>query len=590
MDYKQKYLKYKNKYNNLKNVLKGGIIMEENMKKGIILINGVDNTLNNTDDIMVFIRDKIYDFVNKYSEKQIILDKKRRSEQEFTLYLMSFINRVINNLVPPGPSADVTTGFSIYNTTDGLKYLWRIVNGAQFEDSTNGQTWLTIDKYYVQFLFFTTTGYMNFTIYPDVTKINFDYADEVYKNVSSPKPEIDSHADIYIKYTNINFSTPYIENYIKLFEEEENKENMIDVIRYMYNYYLVKQTPFISFLGKARFWAGAKCSQNNKSFIHYNESEHSTIYYQSDQNKAAQNAYLFTEEIFSHLLFANCNLGFISGGYSGKVASQCGITRTGYEMAKRYEKPLVTIMCNAGRFDRNKHSDVIGYYGMHWSDDTKALSSLTDAAIMIAPFGAWSQIELFYLLYKDKPTGVYLDQNHIDYLKSILTKDNKGQNIKDFFNNESIYNDYISHFGLGPSDKFGMDVLFETLIYDGENIIPNEITQQNITEFNKKFGIPDSHIFTIWHPHYLDNTKDIGIPIFTNYSYITKYILNRLSLNKEYIQIKTQEFQKILRIEKPTQAELTLNRTIENPFNTIVGTYELKDKIRNDLKDVFLIK
>jgi hypothetical protein len=585
MDYKQKYLKYKSKYTYLKNVLHGGN-MEEQMKKGIIIIDGSNNRLQNIDNIMIFIRDKIYEFVNQYSEQKILLDNKLRNNQEFSLYLSSFINKVINNLISSNPT---NPSFSIYNTTDGLKYLWRIINGNMFEEATNGKTWLTIDKYYVQFLFFTTTGYMNFTIYPDVKKINFDYDDQVLQKNPSIKPEIDPHANIYIKYTNITFSTPYVENYKKLFDEEEHKENMINVIKYMYNYYLTKQTPFISFLGKARFLAGSKCSYNNKSFIHYNESDNSTIYYESDQNKAAQNAYLFTEEIFSNLLFTNCNLGFISGGYSGKVSSQCGITRTGYEMAKKYEKPIVTIMCNAGRFDRNKHSDVIGYYGMHWSDDTKALSSLSDAAIMIAPFGAWSQIELFYLLYKDKPTAVYLDQKHIEYLTNILTNDNRGQNIKDFFNNETIYKEYISYFGLGSSDKFGMDILFETLIYDGNNIIPNEITQKNINIFNKMFNIPEGHIFTIWYPHYLNNTKDIGIPIFINYNNITKYILNRLSLNKDNIKTKTLDFQKILDIKKPTQIELTLNRTVENPFNTIVGTYELKDKIRSDLKDIILL-
>ena len=109
-------------------------------------------------------------------------------------------------------------------------------------------------------------------------------------------------------------------------------------------------------------------------------------------NSAAQNAYKYTQELFSNLLFRNCNLGFISGGYSGFNATQFGITRSGYEMAKKYEKPVVTIMCNAGRFDKNENSDAIGFYGMHWSDDTRALSSFSDAAIMIAPFGAWSQI------------------------------------------------------------------------------------------------------------------------------------------------------------------------------------------------------
>lgn len=125
------------------------------------------------------------------------------------------------------------------------------------------------------------------------------------------------------------------------------------------------------------------------------------------------NAYNFTKEIISGLLFRNCNLGIISGGYSGILASECGITRTGYEIAKHYEKPVVTIMCSAGRFDRNRNSDAIGFYGIHWGDDTKALSSFADGAVMIAPFGAWSQVELFFLSYKKKPCAIYLDQLYI---------------------------------------------------------------------------------------------------------------------------------------------------------------------------------
>ncbi len=62
MDYKQKYLKYKNKYNKLKNVLHGGNITEEDMKAGIVIINGSTNTLNNTSEIITFIRDKIMSF------------------------------------------------------------------------------------------------------------------------------------------------------------------------------------------------------------------------------------------------------------------------------------------------------------------------------------------------------------------------------------------------------------------------------------------------------------------------------------------------------------------------------------------------
>lgn len=182
---------------------------------------------------------------------------------------------------------------------------------------------------------------------------------------------------------------------------------MKEVVEYMYKYHDKKQTNFVALLGKARFWANDMCkvckrdnptemTQSNSitSCKYKGYTEH--VFYEPVDKTATMNAYNFTKEIISGLLFRNYNLGIISGGYSGILASECGITRTGYEIAKHYEKPVVTIMCSAGRFDRNRHSDAIGYYGMHWGDDTKALSSFADGAVMIAPFGAWSQVELFF--------------------------------------------------------------------------------------------------------------------------------------------------------------------------------------------------
>jgi hypothetical protein len=66
MNYQQKYLKYKNKYNELKYTLKGGDITDESMKYGVILINGSEQPHKLTDqreNIIKFIEYKIQEFI-----------------------------------------------------------------------------------------------------------------------------------------------------------------------------------------------------------------------------------------------------------------------------------------------------------------------------------------------------------------------------------------------------------------------------------------------------------------------------------------------------------------------------------------------
>lgn len=141
------------------------------------------------------------------------------------------------------------------------------------------------------------------------------------------------------------------------------------------------QLKYISILGKARF---------------------------SNQNIMLRAA-LVTDYVMSNLLFASPTYAFISGGYKGFKSNQYGITRSGYEMAKKYNRPILTIMCNEGKQDCHQFSDATLIYGEHWGEDSIALSQLTDGAIIIAPFGGWTYIECLTLLKNEKIVGIYND-------------------------------------------------------------------------------------------------------------------------------------------------------------------------------------
>jgi len=628
MEFHKKYLKYKNKYLQLKNMMGGDI--EKELQDGKILIKGVeDHVAALAPHELTHDKQGVYDFIKKKISIFLFYHKKngldlrslfnnnnqqnqKRTDDEFVEYLFSFILNVIDNLLLKRynqPNKDTDQVELIYNNIHGLSGdnnnfgLWYIVNGNDFEKSCNGKTWLTIDKYYVQFLFFTTDGYLNFTIYADPKGTNFD----------DPQNALTNKTDIYIKFTDIKFNVEYKEN-LKVILEEKYKSNMDEVINYMYKHYITKQNPFIAFLGKARFWAGDKCEDDITEKIRV-ETQHikklRTYIKCTDNFSASQNAYKYTKELYSNLLFRNCNLGFISGGYSGVGATQFGITRSGYEMAKKYEKPIVTIMCNAGRFDKNEHSDATGFYGMHWSDDTRALSTFADAAIMIAPFGAWSQIELFYLSYKNKPCSIYFSYTYTESLEDYfnknidqITEENTRRNLnitltnihdlfmtkfdyleKDKFGlKQNIGQIFTKKHDLGSADIYGIDILFNNMYYDKGNrkIKLNQKMDDILTKFSKNNKVTP---YTIWYPHYIKDTEineKNGIPVFINYRDISNYTLNKLK-DKSIIQNKIRLLDKYVTIPKKNffkkKMQLTLNRNLEKPFNEFTGSYEKDNDI-----------
>jgi hypothetical protein len=157
---------------------------------------------------------------------------------------------------------------------------------------------------------------------------------------------------------------------------------------------------------------------------------------------------LLTEYIMANLIFVSPSYAFISGGYKGFKDRAYGITRSGYEISKKYNRPIFTIMCNEGRTDSHQYSDAELIYGEHWGEDSVALSQFTDGAIIIAPFGGWTYVECLTLLANKKIIGIYNDFFNI--LNFENNNEIKRQNINFFkFNimeQESILMYYINYY------------------------------------------------------------------------------------------------------------------------------------------------
>ena len=163
------------------------------------------------------------------------------------------------------------------------------------------------------------------------------------------------------------------------------------------------QLKYISILGKARF----------------------------GRDEIKKRTAILSDYVMSNLIFASPTYAFISGGYKGFKTDKYGITRSGYEIAKKYNRPILTIMCKEGKHDSHEYSDAELIYGEHWGEDSIALSQLTDGAIIIAPFGGWTYIECLTLLANKKIIGIYNDlYNILNYEKERDLSDNEIKKLK----------------------------------------------------------------------------------------------------------------------------------------------------------------
>jgi hypothetical protein len=243
------------------------------------------------------------------------------------------------------------------------------------------------------------------------------------------------------------------------------------------------QLKYISILGKARF-------------------KHPEIIYRTS---------FLTDYVMANLIFASPSYAFISGGYKGFKSKAYGITRSGYEMAKKYNRPILTIMCKEGEVDAHQFSDAKLIYGEHWGEDTIALSQLTDGAIIIAPFGGWTYVECLALLANKKIVGIYNDlYNILNYEKQL----NDVELINKINESRKKYNDPVLNPGL-EEDSIELNKLLEV-----EKKI-NINKQKNTTFF--EFAITEQNSI---------------IDYYINYYIILYYIINHINFD---LKKETQE-------------------------------------------------
>ncbi len=313
----------------------------------------------------------------------------------------------------------------------------------------------------------------------------------------------------------------------------------------------------ISILGKARFW------------------------YKEQQIKAKK----ITKKLISNLLFLMPKTGFITGGYKGFKSKMYGITRSGYEIAKEYEKPILTIMCKEGLDDYHLFADATYVFGEHWGEDTIALSSLTDGAIFIAPVGGWSFLEMMNIIYHDKPVAILNDCFQVTDNNFTLYNNSEMKQIIDFklnllelFNSSGIkkadtyiqkYKCWINQNSKGFFDKnlerFTPEVkkVFQKIeiVYDSncyksktsgdietfELINKNELLidinnfiDSNINHLNLKVYSFPKGTRGIWKSLTKINGKYDYIPVFEEYSFISAYFYNQFKSNTKNIESKGQ--------------------------------------------------
>lgn len=234
----------------------------------------------------------------------------------------------------------------------------------------------------------------------------------------------------------------FMKTYIKFYEFYKKCYRITD------KQFIDYQLKYISILGKARF--------RNNDII----------------NRTA----LLTDYIMSNLLFTSPAYGFISGGYKGFKDDAYGITRSGYEIAKKYNRPILTIMCKEGMHDSHEYSDATLIYGEHWGEDTIALSQLTDGAIIIAPFGGWTYVECLALLSQQKIVGIYNDLfNILNYEQKMTDEQLKAKAV-------SSYSDILD-----KDEMERMKDVYESVIDDEiktlRNININKNTNKNFFNF-----------------------------------------------------------------------------------------------------------
>jgi hypothetical protein len=430
---------------------------------GVANINGDDIYIQEDIDITpeFDLYNKIIEILNtagsKYNSKIVTVLKKLRSVNSKDNIYIDIVNIVTNYEIKK--STFQSTIISPDVTMFGKYKLSEYETKRQF---------ITIDPTIIQIMIFDDENnsdliYSLKLIIREKNKLCLRYTTKLFPNES----KIVNFADL----SNFNNFNKNLNNqYIKTTANDNLLQFLKKYIKY-YNFY--KKCYLIDDVKQ-----GSKTS--TKKLIDYQLKYISILGKARFKNTDIQiRSQMVTDYVMSNLLFTSPCYAFISGGYKGFDESCYGITRSGYEIAKKYVRPILTIMCNEGKHDSHGFSDAELIYGEHWGEDSIALSQLTDGAIIIAPFGGWTYIECLTLLANKKIIAIFND------LYNILNYENYEQ-----LSDEELKS--VVEKEKGEYDGASVKEIEQSI----RNKSINKISNQNFFNFNKteQYSIIDYYI------------------------------------------------------------------------------------------------
>jgi hypothetical protein len=388
------------------------------LKKGGTTISPIfiNEELNTTSDELSDLFNKINKELEKFSNG--------------TLKIREFLKKLNDNKKDNTIFDDITKIVNLFthnkNPTNFQSVIYNLFSKYELSAFENERHFITIDPTIIQIMIFDdNTDNIEDIVYSlkliirNTKKLTLRYTTHLFPNES----KTDQLNDL-TKFNEFNLSlkNPHINSYY-------NKQ-VID--------FLKKYIKFYNFYRKCYTFNEVNCDKpgapNSKKLIEYQLKYISILGKARFADPIIQvRTAVVTDYIMSNLLFASPSYAFISGGYKGFKDNKYGVTRSGYEISKRYNRPILTIMCAEGLHDSHEYSDALLIYGEHWGEDSIALSQLTDGAIIIAPFGGWTYIECLTLLANKKIVGIYNDFfNILNYDEDTKNPKNENSNFFKF--------------------------------------------------------------------------------------------------------------------------------------------------------------
>ena len=284
---------------------------------------------------------------------------------------------------------------------------------------------------------------------------------------------------------------------------------------------------------------------------------------------------VITDYVMANLIFASPTYGFMSGGYKGFKDKKFGITRSGYEIAKKYNRPVLTIMCQEGTHDSHQFSDATLIYGEHWGEDTIALSQLTDGAIVIAPFGGWTYVECLALLATKRIVGIYNDfYNILNYEAKPKNITDEEKKLQKLISPNLTDDDIIKIIEAKHKDKENNKHFFKFLLTEQNSIIDYYINYYFILLYLLNLPLPDNlDAAVITELNQLEECLKYQIKLLT---YLKVFIADKNMTDA--IKISNPNF--ILLINACNKLKLSIDERVNKHHDVINNLY--KGKCNND--------